>query len=259
MRFYKLVVLLFGLLACASGAAAQSVHTPLRKGDRAYDRVQYKDAEKQYRIAADREIGNPQAVYNLGNCLYQQGQFEDAAQRFEQVASAASNPIQNADAFHNLGDAQLKQRKFKEAVKAYEASLRLRPGDAGTKRNLQMAKKKLREEEQKEKEKQQKEQQQKPQNQDQNQNQDPNQAPPKDPQNQEDKPQDQPQQPQQPQEGQQPQQPKEQQKQQEEQRLKKEDAKRMLETAVEADDRKNAQKYRAAQQQSKPKGPKKDW
>jgi len=234
-------------ILCWNIAFSQSTHTPLRKGDRAYDREQYQVAEKHYRTAADRDMGNPQAVYNLGNTLYQQGNFEDAEKRFQQAANNAKTPIRRADALHNLGDAFLKQRKYKEAVEVYEASLRLRTADQGTKQNLQMAKKRLREEEKKEKEQKQQQQQQ---------NQDQNQDPQQNPQNQQDKPQNQPQPnqsapPQQPQSGQQ--------KKQEEQRLKKEDAKRLLETAVGPDDRKNAQKYRAAQQQSKPKTSKKDW
>ena len=252
MKFLSFRLFWFALL-CLNTAAAQSIHTPLRKGDWAYDREQYQAAEKQYRIAADRDMGNPQAVYNLGNTLYQQGNFEDAEKRFQQAVNNAKTPAHRADALHNLGDAFLKQRKYKEALGAYEASLRLRPADAGTKQNLQMAKKRLQEEEKKEKEQKQKQQQQQEQNQGQNQD------PQQDPKDQPDKEQNQPSQPQ-PNQQAQPQQPKsEQQKKQEEQRLKKEDAKRLLETAVGPDDRKNAQKYRAAQQQSKPKTSKKDW
>jgi Ca-activated chloride channel family protein len=249
MRFYTILSLTWAVLDCFS-LSAQSTHTPLREGDRAYDRVQYKDAEKHYRKAADRDVGNAKAVYNLGNTLYQQGKFEDAAQRFQQVASIDQDPANKADALHNLGDAYLKQRKFKEAVRSYEESLRVRPADPGTKQNLQMAKKKLKEEEQKEKEQQEKNQQQ---------NQDPNQPSQENQPNQPNQPDKQPNQPKPDQHGQ-PQQPKsEEQKEQDVQKLKKEDAKRLLETAVGPDDRKNAQKYRATQQQTKPKGAKKDW
>ncbi len=237
---------------CLPNLSAQSTHAPLRKGDLAYDREQYKASEKQYRIAADRDMGHPQAVYNLGNALYQQGDFEDASQRFQQAVENAPSPEKKADALHNLGNSLLKQRKYKESVQAYEQSLRLRPADPETKQNLQMAKKKLREEMQKEKEKQAQDQQsQDQQNQDQSQN--PNQSPPQDPQNQEDK---QPNQSGQtpPQEPKQAPEPKP-----TEQQMKKEEAKRLLETAVGTEDRKNAQKYRAAQQQNKPKSNKKDW
>lgn len=238
---------------CLPNLSAQSTHAPLRKGDLAYDRELYKDAEKQYRIAADRDMGHPQAVYNLGNALYQQGNFEDAGKRFQQVVENALTPEKKADALHNLGNALLKQRKYKESVQAYEQSLRLRPADPETKQNLQMAKKKLREEMQKEKEKQEQNQQQKQDQQNQDQSQDPNQSSPQAPQNQQDKQpkhsgQNPPQEPEQAPESK-----------PNEQQMKKEEAKRLLETAVGTEDRKNAQKYRSAQQQNKPKSNKKDW
>lgn len=231
----------FSVLPIAT-ALGQSTHAPLLKGDRAYDRKQYKAAEKQYRIAADRDNWNPQALYNLGNTLYQQGNWADAEQRFRQAASQAKTPASRADALHNLGDSFLKQKKYQDAVKAYEESLRHRPADPGTKQNLQMAKKKLREEEQKQREQQQKNQQQNQQEQDQKQDQP--QQPNQNQQNQEQSPQQQDQQRQQ---------------QEKQEKIKKEEAKRLLETAIGPEDRKNAQKYRAAQQQSSPKGSKKDW
>ena len=166
---------------------SQSVHESLRKGDRQYDLDNYKAAEKEYRIAADLKVNNPKALYNLGNTLYQQGNWEDAAQRFAQAASNSNNKIDQANALHNLGNSLLKQRKFKEAVSAFESSLRLRPGDPDSKTNLQMAKKKLREEDQQKKEQQQKQQNNQDNKQDPNQ---PNGQQP--PQNQPDK---QPQQP----------------------------------------------------------------
>ncbi|MDO8969377.1 MAG: tetratricopeptide repeat protein, partial [Saprospiraceae bacterium] len=238
---------------CLPNLSAQSTHAPLRKGDLAYDREQYKASEKQYRVAADRDMGHPQAVYNLGNALYQQGNFEDASQRFQQAVENAPSPEKKADALHNLGNSLLKQRKYKESVQAYEQSLRLRPANPETKQNLQMAKKKLREEMQKEKEKQAQDQQnQDQQNQDQqnqDQSQDPNQSPPQDSDNQPDQSGQNP--PQQPEQAPEPKPT--------EQQMKKEEAKRLLETAVGTEDRKNAQKYRAAQQQNKPKSNKKDW
>jgi len=236
-------------LAALNTVAAQSTHSNLSDGDRAYDRVQYNAAEKHYRTAADREVGNPKAIYNLGNTLYQEGRFEDAARRFQQVARMNQTPALKADALHNLGDALLKQQKYKESVQAYEESLRLRPADPGTKQNLQMAIKRLREDEKKEQ--QQKNQQQ--------QSQDQNRSPQQKPQNQADQQKDQPNQPRQNQQGPPQKPPGEQQKKMEEQRLKMEDAKRLLETAVSADDRKNARKYRSVNPQMKPKSSKKDW
>jgi tetratricopeptide (TPR) repeat protein len=246
-----------GLLLCLAALAqgfGQSVHQSLKKGDRQYLRDNYKQAEKEYRTAADLELGNPKALYNLGNALYQQGKWEDAAERFDKAAQYSSNKADLANTLHNLGNALLKQNKFKEAVDAFENSLRLHPGDPATKTNLQMAKKKLQKEEQEKQQKeqqQQNQQQQKEQQDQQQQNQQQNQNQPNEQQNQQNQPQ--------PNNSGQPQQPDKQSQQPETGKMRKEDAQRILETAVEPDDQKNAKKYRSAQPNKRKKGNKQDW
>ncbi len=225
---------------------AQTAHKYLLEGDRLYDRDQFQKAEKEYRTAADVKYGDPQALYNLANAMYQQGNWEGAAQRYEQAAKGLEMPAKKADAWHNLGNANMKLQKFKEAVNAYENSLRLRPGDPETKSNLQMAKKKVKEQEAQ----QQSQQQNQPPPQEQNQNEPPPPAPQEE-QNNQNKPQDQPQQPQN-----QPPQP--QQEEQQAGKMTKEEAKRLLETAVGPEDQSNARKYRSAQQRQG-KRSKKDW
>ena len=230
---------------------AQTTYESLRDGDAAYNRSNYSKAEPHYRRVTEKDPSNWNAAYNLGNTLYQQGKYEEAGKIFEKAVANAPDTRAKADVLHNAGNAWLKQNKFKEAIKAYENSLRLRPGDADTKMNLQMAKKKNKEEEQRQQQKNQ-EQQQK-QNQDQQQNQ---------------QDQQQNQQPQDQQQNQQKDQQQQQQKQQQQgqeqqptnaQRLKQEEAKRLLETTIGPEDRKNAQKYRSAQQKKAPRAGKKDW
>ncbi|MCB0526933.1 MAG: tetratricopeptide repeat protein [Saprospiraceae bacterium] len=234
---------------------SQSAHESLRQGDRQYDLENYKAAERYYRDAADRQMGDAKALYNLGNSFYQQGNWDDAAKRFEQAARNTDDPGFRADALHNYGNALLKQRKYKEAVQAYENSLRLRPGDAGAKQNLQMAKKKLKEEQQK-----QQQQQQRPQNQD-NTSQEQQQQQPEDRQQQ--SPGEEQQQAQQNNAGQDQQQPSPQPEQQEQQQYSgntdREEARRLLETAIGPEDRKNAKKYREQRRQPMPSGKEKDW
>lgn len=237
------------LLFLSTTLWCQSAHKLLRKGDEAFDWERYKDAERHYRDAADLHYGDPQAAYNLGNALYQQGKWEDAEARFGQAARTATDRNFKADALHNLGNALLKQGKYKEAVDAYENSLRLRPGDAGSKQNLQMAKKKLKKEEENQKpqskEEDQPNQQQQPPPSQQEQNQQP-QPPQNELQNQPK---------QQPNQGQQ----QEQQPPESPQKLKKEEARRLLETAIGPEDQKNAKKYREQRQQPQRSDRRKDW
>lgn len=244
---------IFLTLTVSASVSAQTSHQQLRSGDEQYDLEHYKEAEQHYREAAELKYGDPLAQYNLGNALYQQGRWEDAATRFEQAVSAAPDDASfKADALHNLGNAQLQLHKYKDAVKSYENSLRLRPGDADTKRNLQMAKKKLKEEQQ---------QQQKEQNKQDQQQQNPNQPPPPQDKQEQQKQQQQEQQ----QEQNQPQEPNQGQPQQEQpanekqQKLKKEEARRLLETAIGPEDQKNARKYREQRSQPRSNGKDKDW
>ncbi len=240
---------------------AQTTYESLRDGDAAYNRSNYSKAEPHYRRVTEKDPSNWNAAYNLGNTLYQQGKYEEAGKIFEKAVANAPDTRAKADALHNAGNALLKQNKFKEAIKAYENSLRLRPGDADTKMNLQMAKKKDQQEQQRQQQQQQQQNQQQnnqdqnqqnqnQQNQDQqnqqNQNQQQNKQQPQpnsDPKNSP------PQQPQQPQES----------PSQQRQRMKEEEARRLLETSIGPDDKKNARKYRSAQQRKRPAVGRKDW
>lgn len=239
---------------------AQTTYESLRDGDAAYNRSNYSKAEPHYRRVTEKDPSNWNAAYNLGNTLYQQGKYEEAGKIFEKAVANAPDTRAKADALHNAGNALLKQNKFKEAIKAYENSLRLRPGDADTKMNLQMAKKKNQQEQQRQQQQQQQNQQQNNQDQNQqnqnqqnqnqqnqqNQNQQQNKQQPQpnsDPKNSP------PQQPQQPQES----------PSQQRQRMKEEEARRLLETSIGPDDKKNARKYRSAQQRKRPAVGRKDW
>ncbi len=233
--------------ALAPVLSAQSAHQWLREGDRHYERGNYKDAEQAYRRAAEEKTGDPGVAYNTGNAVYKQGNYAEAEKLFDQSARQSKDPAQQADALHNLGNTFFKQQKYDAAIQAYENSLRLRPGDAATKVNLQMARKKRQEQAEQQKQNQQNPNQQN-QNQQQNpsdqqQNQQPN--PPQQPQDQPGSPpnQPQPQPEQQPSEG----------------KMSPEQARRLLETAVAPEDQRNARKYREQEPGKHQVKPKKDW
>jgi len=125
----------------------------------------YKKAEVEYRKSMETTKGYDKANYNLGNSLYRQGNFEDAAKAFEYVAKQeSSNKDFRAKSYYNLGNTLLQQKKYKESMEAYKNSLKLKPSDMDTKYNYEYARKMLR--------KQEEQQQQDQQNQDNQQQQD---------------------------------------------------------------------------------------
>ncbi len=124
----------------------------------------YQQAEINYRKAMETTRNYDKANYNLGNSLYRQEKYEDAAKAFEGVANnQSSSKDLRSRAYHNMGNSLLKQEKYKECIDAYKNALKLNPKDMDTKYNLEYARKKMMQQMQ--------QQQQNQQNQDQNQDQ----------------------------------------------------------------------------------------
>lgn len=229
--FLKNGWLLFVLLPLMINA--QQAHDFMLKGDKLYDQEKYHEAEGHYQSAGKINPGNSAAAYNLGNALYQQGKWEDAAKQFETASKGFKSPDKKADALHNLGNARLQQQQYDAAVNAYKQSLRYMPDNPDTRRNLQLALKKLQKQQQQNRQEQQHQEQQ--------------------PENQPEKEEQNSRQGEKPDASQNPGQAK-----QTPEQKSKEEARRMLETAIESEDQRNARKYRTARQNSASQT-KKDW
>ncbi len=134
------------LLCCfAWPVAAQNPFTPskerqdARTGNKQYEKDNYTDAEANYKKALDKKKDMPEAVFNLGDAVYKQKRYDEAAKQFQQSAQTNTDPKVKAQAFHNLGNTYLEQRKWEEAVKSYKESLKLNATDKDTKYNLAYA------------------------------------------------------------------------------------------------------------------------
>lgn len=139
-----LLLLLLISLWTGTKLDAQSQHRLLRQADRAYVDQDYASAEQLYRQALEAE-NSPEGNHNLGNSLYQQGDYEEAAKRYEEAAALTEDKSTRASAYHNLGNARFEQKDYESAVEAYEESLRNNPDDIATKTNLSLARKRMEE------------------------------------------------------------------------------------------------------------------
>lgn len=112
-------------------------------GNKLYDKASFLDSEVKYRKALERNPSSFDAQFNLGDALYKQGKFDDAAKIFNKISAdnkTADQKKQLASSFYNLGNSLLKSKKLKESIEAYENSLRLNPHDMDAKYNLAYAK-----------------------------------------------------------------------------------------------------------------------
>jgi Ca-activated chloride channel homolog len=215
------VLMMVGVVLPASGQSDRSL---LREGNRHYGDSKFSDAEVSYKKALEANKEYRDGNFNLGDALYRQQRFGEAAEQYQAAASRTKDPFGKAQALHNLGNALLKEQKLQESIDSYKEALRLNPNDADTKYNLEYAKMLLKQQEEQKKQKQDQKQNQKDKKDQQKQDQQKKDEQKKDDEKKDPQKQDQQQKDQQKQDQQ-----KEQQAQQKKQQISKKDAERILE------------------------------
>ncbi len=139
---FRLVVIglfLISHISCLTSIHAQSENALTRSGNKDFKKEKYSEAEINYRKALEKKNNMPEAVFNLGDAVYQQKRFEEAAKQFQLSGQTHPDPNVRAKAYHNLGNTYMAEQKYEDAVKAYKQSLKLNAKDADTKYNLAYA------------------------------------------------------------------------------------------------------------------------
>ncbi len=168
------------LLGIPSPASAQSPETPrtghlldelllrprrsTEAGVREYSRGNHPQALSAFEGAAAARPQDPRTRFNVADGLYKNGKFEEAAALFKALGEDAKSPLAGPSRF-NLGNALYQKQDYKGAIQSYRDALRVQPDDTDTRRNLELALRALREQEE--------QQQRKPQDQKQDQQSDP--------------------------------------------------------------------------------------
>ncbi len=216
------------LLLCLmiSNMFAQSERSHIRDGNGAYKDKKYSDAEVSYKKSLEKNKDLVEGSFNLGDALYKQDRFGEAAEQYQIAAAKAKDGETKSQALHNLGNSLMREQKYQESLAAYKEALKANPKDTETKYNYEYAKRMLQQQQQQ----QQRQEKKDDKKQDEKQNQD------QQKQDQQ-KQQEQKKQEQQKQEQQKQEQAKQQQAQQKKQQISKEDAERILE-ALKNDEKK---------------------
>ena len=239
--FRRLDIILI-LAVLSINGLAQSERKYIRRGNDAFDEQAYTQSEINYRKAVEHSPGSYKAIFNMGDALYKQGKYQDAAKKFSSLANRDLSDQKLASAYHNLGNALLQSDQLKESIEAYKNALKLNPGDIETKHNLTYALRKLKQQQQ-QKNKNQNNQNQNQNNQNkQNQNQNKKNQDQQNQQNQQNKPDQDKQERQQPQKD----------------RISKKDAQRLLQ-ALENDEKELQKKLKKKKAKAKSSQSTKDW
>lgn len=159
------------LLCLASLTFALPALASVNSAQQHIDDGQYSAALQDYRELLKKKPDDPRLHYNTGIAAYRNGEFDEAAQRFQSATQAQDLSLQQ-QAYYNLGNAhyrsgenaadpQQRTAHWNQAIQQYESALKLNSQDEQARENLQFVKRRLEELQQ-----QQQQQQQQP-NQDQ--------------------------------------------------------------------------------------------
>jgi tetratricopeptide (TPR) repeat protein len=131
------------LLMTAALAHAQTVRSHVNTGNEYYTKHRFPEAETEYKKALEKDPTSRQAQFDLGDAYYKQGRFDEAQRSYNASAVSAPTPVDKAAAYHNIGNALFKADKIAESVEAYKQALRLNPKDDDTRYNYELAKERL--------------------------------------------------------------------------------------------------------------------
>ncbi len=118
-----------------------------QEGNDLFGKGEYDAALKRYLEAQQNAPSRSELRFNVGDALYKQGKYEEAAQELGRVVESDNQSL-SAEAYYNLGNAFFRQEKYQEAVGAYKKSLMKNPKDQDAKVNLELALEKMQQQQQ---------------------------------------------------------------------------------------------------------------
>nr|MBS0038261.1 tetratricopeptide repeat protein [Saprospiraceae bacterium] len=140
IRLLSVIIILASLFPAVS--SAQSAAELKREGDKKYLEENYPEAEETYRKSLSEE-SRAEALFNLGNSLYQQGKFDEAAEYFSKATEEFDQSGQLSDAHYNLGNALFEKSELGPALEAYRKSLIHNPDNRDARNNFMLTKQML--------------------------------------------------------------------------------------------------------------------
>jgi Ca-activated chloride channel family protein len=127
------------MLIAFCSVAQKADNSLLHKGNEAYKRKLYDQAETLYQNALTQNPDNLTAAFNLGNTLFRNKKVENATQLYDEALTFAKDDAQKGNASYNKGVSLTQQKKLPESINAYKDALRFNPLDTLARENLQRA------------------------------------------------------------------------------------------------------------------------
>lgn len=150
-RIQKSMICVVALVLCAGTLSAQKAERKnVREGNKLYQSEKYTEAEIAYRKSLEVNPRSVEGTYDLGNALYKQKKFPEAAEQYQLIAGQGEKMVETPEGksrlsqvYHNMGNIFMQNKDYGKAVEVYKQSLRLNHKDDETRYNLALAQKLL--------------------------------------------------------------------------------------------------------------------
>ena len=154
-KFALLMIIAILLLAACSPSAEELNN----RGNKAFAGQDYKGALSAYQEAQDKSPETAESYYNAANTHYRRKDYQQAQQQLQQGLTKAQGDL-SQNSFYNLGNTLFNAQQFEPAIEAYKEALRLNPDDEQAKHNLELALKRVQQNQDNKQEQQQDDEQQ---------------------------------------------------------------------------------------------------
>jgi tetratricopeptide (TPR) repeat protein len=134
--------ILFILSGLISLQAQESLNTLLYKGNRDFDKKNYDKASSTFMDAVKKKGDDFGAHYNLANSLYKKKMYDQANAEYQKAQKLTKNPDEKAASYYNMGNSYMQNGNVEKAVDSYKNALKSDPDNEAILKNLQIAKKK---------------------------------------------------------------------------------------------------------------------
>lgn len=138
----QIIAYIFTFLYFFTASAQSSYNSLIYEGNKLFDEKKYEVASSKFLQAIEKQKDFA-AHYNLANTFYKRKLYDEAVAEYQEAGKLAQNNADKVASLYNCGNAMVQKQDYNKALQVYQKALKLSPSDENIRRNIQIVKKKM--------------------------------------------------------------------------------------------------------------------